>query len=300
MDMDRILHKLDPALMERETLTSAEFPIFFVEDHLDESNRGGVEWRWHPDLEFNVVLKGTMEVYLDDVCLELSAGQGILKNSSLLHRSVIAPDCRQAEMFNITMGAEFIAPAQSLLYQKYMAPIQGNRRLRFLPLYPEIPWQGEILDLLLQVQQVNLRQEGAYELHIHQLMCTVWRILAEHVDELPQENLSPQSFTDQIRIKQMLDCIHSRYQEKLTLGDIAAAAHVSENTCRTCFRAMVHRSPTEYLTEFRLQQAIRLLRSTDLTAQEIALQCGFGDSSYFNRLFRQRMGMTPLQYRQDT
>ena len=143
--MDRILHKLNPALMERETLTSAEFPIFFVEDHLDESNRGGMEWRWHPDLEFNVVLKGTMEVYLDDTCLRLSAGQGILKNSNLLHRSVIAPGCRQAEMFNITMGAEFIAPAQSLLYQKYMAPIQGNHRLRFLPLYPVIPWQGEIL-----------------------------------------------------------------------------------------------------------------------------------------------------------
>lgn len=295
--MEKLLTKLDPDLLEVEVLTPAEFPIFFAEDHLDQTNRGAVDWRWHPDLEFNVVLKGTMEVYMDDTCLRLSAGQGILKNSNVLHRSVLAPECAQGEMFDITMGTEFIAPAQSLLYQKYMAPIQGNRRLRFLPLYPEIPWQGEILDLLLQVRQVNLHRQGAYELRIHELMCSLWRILAEHAQELPQEKLSPQSFTDQIRIKQMLACIHSRYQEKLTLGEIAAAAHVSENTCRTCFRAMVHRSPTEYLTEFRLQQAIRLLRSTHLTAEEVALQCGFGDSSYFSRLFRRRMGVTPMQYR---
>ena len=108
--MEKKFQQVTPDLMDLEMLTPAEYPLRFTWDRLVDSD---MSWRWHPDLEFNVVLKGTMEVYLDDTCLRLSAGQGILKNSNLLHRSVIAPGCRQAEMFDITMGAEFIAPAQS-------------------------------------------------------------------------------------------------------------------------------------------------------------------------------------------
>lgn len=295
--MERLLMGASPELLETDLLTAAEYPIRFSEDRLDRGLLPEMNWRWHPDLEFSVVLGGTVDFFVEDSCERLSAGQGILKNSNVLHRSALAPGCDRADMFSIVMGAEFIAPAQSLIYQKYMAPIQGSRRLRFLPLLREIPWQSQILDLLRSARREYGEQMGAVELRIHEIMCAVWRGIVEHAEEIPAQYLSTQSLTVQIRIKQMLSCIHTRYQEKLTLREIAAAANVSENTCRNCFRAVVRRSPTEYLIEYRLQQAIRLLRSTDFTAEEISRQCGFGDSSYFSRLFRLRVGMSPMQYR---
>lgn len=295
--MERLLMGANPALLETGLLTAADYPIRFSEDRLDRHFLAEMSWRWHPDLEFNVVLDGTVDFFVEDSCERLSAGQGILKNADVLHRSALAPGCDQADLFSIVMGAEFIAPAQSLIYQKYMAPIQGGRRLRFLPLLREIPWQCRILELLLTARREQEGQTGAVELRIHELMCAAWRGIAEHAGEIPAQYLSPQSLTEQIRIKQMLSCIHTRYQEKLTLREIAAAANISENTCRNTFRTVVHRSPTEYLIEYRLQQALRLLWTTDLTAEEIARQCGFGDSSYFSRLFRLRVGMSPIQYR---
>jgi len=52
-----------------------------------------------------------------------------------------------------------------------------------------------------------------------------------------------------------------------------------------------------YLTEYRLTKAKKYLRETLLTASEISLKVGYRDSSYFGRIFRKRVGMTPNDYR---
>ena len=54
---------------------------------------------------------------------------------------------------------------------------------------------------------------------------------------------------------------------------------------------------TAYLNTVRIEKARVLLRETDETVLEIALNCGYGSISYFNRVFRQQIGMSPLQYR---
>ena len=54
----------------------------------------------------------------------------------------------------------------------------------------------------------------------------------------------------------------------------------------------------EYLNDYRLLMAARMLISTEETVTEIARLSGFDQPSYFNRLFRRKYGMTPSQYRQ--
>ena len=58
-------------------------------------------------------------------------------------------------------------------------------------------------------------------------------------------------------------------------------------------------SPSEYVANLRMQSALSLLRSTRLSVQVIAQQCGFTDPDYFTRHFRRRQGITPTEYRQD-
>lgn len=295
--MEKILSGLPTALLDTEVLTEEDYPFCFDETIWSEEVYPCIDWLWHPDLEFNVVLRGSVDFYVDDTCLRLTAGQGILKNANVLHRSAITPDCREAQMHNFIVGPTFLGPTQSRIYQKYLAPFQGGRRFRFLTFDPAVPWQGEILARLDRAWQVEKTREGAFELRLQEQFCGVWRILSEHAGEIPAREQTARSLTDEVRVKQMLSCIHSRYQDKLTLGEIAAAACVSENTCRTLFRAVTRQSPTEYLLEYRLQQALRLLRATDLTAEEVARRCGFGDASYFGRFFQRRMGLSPIRYR---
>lgn len=295
--MEKLSSPLPTELLDTEVLTEEDYPICFDETVWSEQAGQCIDWRWHPDLEFNVVTRGSVEIYVDDTCLRLTAGQGILKNANVLHRSAIAPGCREAAMRNFILGPTFLAMPQSRIFQKYLAPIQGGRRFRFLTFDPAVPWQGEVLARLDRAWQAEMSREGAFELRLQEQLCAVWRILWEHAGEIPAQDLTARSLTDQVRVKQMLSCIHSRYQDKLTLGQIAAAACVSENTCRTIFRAVTRQSPTEYLLEYRLQQALRLLRTTDWTAEEVGRRCGFGDASYFGRFFQGRMGVSPIRYR---
>ena len=67
--------------------------------------------------------------------------------------------------------------------------------------------------------------------------------------------------------------------------------------CRS-FRAVVHRSPIDYLNFYRVECASALLSSSDLTVAEVAYQCGFNDSSFFIKQFRRYKGTTPRQYRE--
>ena len=56
----------------------------------------------------------------------------------------------------------------------------------------------------------------------------------------------------------------------------------------------------QYLTVVRIRQAARLLRETDLAVTEISDRCGFGDVTYFEKVFRRLRGMTPRQYRSNS
>ena len=54
-----------------------------------------------------------------------------------------------------------------------------------------------------------------------------------------------------------------------------------------------------YVQQLRMEKAERLLRTSEKTVSEIAMQCGYEDISYFSRVFKQRYGVAPTKYRQD-
>ena len=54
-----------------------------------------------------------------------------------------------------------------------------------------------------------------------------------------------------------------------------------------------------YVQQLRMEKAERLLRTSEKTVSEIAIQCGYEDISYFSRVFKQRYGVAPTKYRQD-
>ena len=64
------------------------------------------------------------------------------------------------------------------------------------------------------------------------------------------------------------------------------------------FRKATGQTPIEYLVRLRIQKSTELLRNTDFSITEIALQVGFNDSNYFTRQFRNSLGESPRSYRQ--
>jgi len=93
--------------------------------------------------------------------------------------------------------------------------------------------------------------------------------------------------------------IQENYARKITLQEIADASAVSTRECLRCYRASIQQSPMEYLVEYRIQVAAKLLETTDLSVTEIAMRTGWGSNSYFTKMFHQIRGKTPNLYRKD-
>ena len=102
---------------------------------------------------------------------------------------------------------------------------------------------------------------------------------------------------NQDRIFTMLSYIHENYNRKLPLEEIAASASVSKRECLRCFQTGLGESPFHYLIHYRIQQAKKLLTSTDMTITLIAMETGFSTSAYFGKIFLRECGQTPGEYR---
>ncbi|WP_066270098.1 helix-turn-helix transcriptional regulator [Hydrogenophaga palleronii] len=86
--------------------------------------------------------------------------------------------------------------------------------------------------------------------------------------------------------------------EPLSVGRLAALAHLSEYHFARMFRVSMGCSVQSWVTQRRMARAQALLARGRLPLAQVAQDCGLGSASQLNRLFRQQLGATPLQYRQ--
>jgi AraC family L-rhamnose operon transcriptional activator RhaR len=92
--------------------------------------------------------------------------------------------------------------------------------------------------------------------------------------------------------------MEERYGEDLSLKDIAAQAYLSPHHFSETFKRACGMPPFEFLLRLRLDRAKELLRATERSVTDIALSVGFGDSSYFARVFKAQVGKTPRAWRE--
>ena len=85
--------------------------------------------------------------------------------------------------------------------------------------------------------------------------------------------------------------------ESLTLDTLAERSGLSPFHFLRTFRATTGQSPHQYVLRARLRRAATRLIVERSRIAEVAFECGFGDVSNFNRVFRREFGMSPRHYR---
>lgn len=101
---------------------------------------------------------------------------------------------------------------------------------------------------------------------------------------------------EQNTVVSVLRYIEENYRDG-SLTEIALRLHYDLPSLSRLIRRKTGKSYTELLQEKRLSQAAWLLRNTDRTVDEIARSVGYENMTYFHRLFRERFGQSPKQYR---
>jgi len=101
-----------------------------------------------------------------------------------------------------------------------------------------------------------------------------------------------------LRVGNVIGALENDFSRDWKLDDLLSIAHMSRSNLMRVFRKATGQTPIEYLVRLRIQRAMDMLRNTDLTVTEIALEVGFNDSNYFTRQFRRILGESPRSFRQ--
>lgn len=103
--------------------------------------------------------------------------------------------------------------------------------------------------------------------------------------------------SDIARIAAARRIVDTRWQEKLTIDDIAKSCGINRDKLTRGFRELYQCSIAEALSERRLRQARQMLAASDLPVASIGYRCGYLNNASFTRAFSRRFGMAPTAMR---
>jgi two-component system, response regulator YesN len=100
------------------------------------------------------------------------------------------------------------------------------------------------------------------------------------------------------QIVNALKIIHQEYSDKLSLNYLASKIHINPAYFSRKFQEEVGIGFSEYLNEYRLKQAQKMLiEFPDLSISTVSERCGFNSQHYFSQIFRKMTGQSPRDYR---
>ena len=120
------------------------------------------------------------------------------------------------------------------------------------------------------------------------------KLLAREQQIAPRKEYDAASLAESIRIY-----LQENYAEQVDFSALAASLAVSAPYLSKIFHEQTGSSPSRYLTDLRMRQAKKYLMDTDLTVREIAARVGYPDPFHFSRSFKNAVGISPAQYREE-
>jgi transcriptional regulator GlxA family with amidase domain len=87
------------------------------------------------------------------------------------------------------------------------------------------------------------------------------------------------------------------YKQDAPVAQMVAISGLPERTFKRRFAQATGMNPLDYVQHLRLEEAKQMLETSDASVESIAYEVGYSDASFFNRLFRRKVMMSPTQYR---
>lgn len=169
-------------------------------------------------------------------------------------------------------------------------------------------WVRETMEELKTIIRGFLQEQGCKVVRVESAYDETGNMSAGVLyDQIRQKcllasNGHPDPGTDRKKGKQQIvaeieNIIQTQYATGLTIDSIAKTMHFTPNYIGMVFKTVKGIGINRYLMNVRMENAQRLLRESDLSVGEIALQCGYENVTYFHSCFKKETGITPNEYR---
>ncbi|TAH74734.1 MAG: AraC family transcriptional regulator, partial [Anaerolineaceae bacterium] len=278
-------------LSERLRYNQNDFPLYVNKGKLEQFDRYAASLHWHHDIEFILILEGSMDYYINGQIVTIHEGEGIFVNSKRLHYG-FSTECKNCIFIVVGIHPSLFSEHVSFVHN-YWSVKFGKEAEDFILLSRKTPYQSEVLDLINRIYE-SMHQQNPNPFQLLSEASKLCLYISDNISVSDQEASDGWTW---LTLAKMTGFIQSQYENKITLEDIAAAGAVCRSRCCSLFSQYIAQTPINYLKHYRLQKSCEMLRDTNRSINEIALSCGFQSTSYFSYTFKKELNMMPKEYR---
>ncbi|MBN2984376.1 helix-turn-helix transcriptional regulator [Cohnella algarum] len=259
-------------LRENTVLPDKSYPVnFFANRPLAGAGQGVLYLHWHEHIEIIVMKKGSALFLIDSLPFEADAGDALVVPSGSLHVGYNRSDLPVEYVSIVASPALFGDSARDPVFEAFVKPFLEGQISFPMKLDGLDPENARLIALLDDAIAEFKSKRLAYQLVVKNDLLLVFALLSRSLlPAAPARNAAEPTFRNRDRFKSLL-------------------ARMESNPSGRTF--------IDYSNLLRMNEALRLLRQSDLTVTEIAESIGCGNPNYFTKLFKQYFGHTPSQAR---
>ena len=245
----------------------------------------------HATNELFVCVSGEIYIHFQSGVVKLSSGEAAIIPKGMLHTK--SPDTSHSVWYAISFICSKLTTEASGELYKSMSPIVDCEKVIIFKNADEIIKNAEqILDMAK-----NGAQSILPAIHMAELLMKCSQTEHELFEGSSEDTDNTERNSDIQRIAKLDRMLYTNYMKDMTAEDIAAELFISSRQLDRIARKRYGKPIHRVIMDKRITAAENMLISTDMTADSIGAEVGFGSRSGFYREFERKHGMTPTEYR---
>jgi AraC-like DNA-binding protein len=225
--------------------------------------------------ELIFVTEGTLSLQEENRRFDVGAGQSLILWPDRLHYG--------ASIYDSNLRFFWV-------HFKYTAPVQEDMDALRIPQLAVVARPDHLKELFrrfLEDQEAGCLPPLQGNLQVMLMLCEV--CLPANVERKREISSSLAGRADAL--------IQTNFADQIGASSLAAKIGCNANYLNYTYRQTYQKTLTEAIHDSRLRNAVRLLVEENLNVNEVSSACGFSESGYFRRVFKNKYGMTPLAFR---
>ena len=244
----------------------------------------------HAECELSAIISGNGVYHVKDKTYEFGAGSVFLFSGDEEH--CITDIYNECEILNIHFVPRLLWSDDLCLSRIFFARSEKYESR----IDPDNPITDAIFNTILDIEkELSTRSYGYKSMAKYKLLWAITQLVREY--DYIDNSVNYSNFRNTIQpIETALCYIDKNLTRDMTLAEIAESAAMSPSYFSSVFKKLNGISLWEYITAKRVEHAIELIKSTNMTKLDIALSCGFSSSSNFYKAFFKVTGKKPSDY----